>query len=282
MDNPLTDPPQLDWPAPLMTAAEVAAVLRITPNTVRLHIHRGSLRALRIDGSGPYRVRAEDVQEWAERQVEDARDGIAAVDRHAPDRAQAQLGPTTSGGPGLGMSRKPDMRSVEMRRRGRRDGTALVTYRVRWTGPTARAGDRRRLDRRAALIAEGPAARARMAVRDCYEQWMREHVRPQRAARTVRNYEGFWARHLRERIGSTLAIDVRPRDVKELFGDLLGRGTGVENRAEEPPGPRARLCARARARHRRRQPSRAGAQAEAAPRRIPPKPQRAGGGRRSR
>jgi RHS repeat-associated protein/excisionase family DNA binding protein len=50
----LTDAPQLDWPSQLMTAAEVAAVLRITPKTVREHIRRGRLRALRIDGTGPY------------------------------------------------------------------------------------------------------------------------------------------------------------------------------------------------------------------------------------
>ncbi len=138
------------------------------------------------------------------------------------------------------MSRKPDMRSIETRRRQRRDGTVLVTYRVRWTGPDgtrerkafddldAAIGFRDDLDRRAALIAEGPAARASMTVSDCYEQWMREHVRPQLAARTVRNYEGFWMRHLRDRIGGALAIDVRPRDVKALSGDLLVRGIGVE------------------------------------------------------
>lgn len=138
------------------------------------------------------------------------------------------------------MSRKPDMRSIETRRRTRRDGTVLVTYRVRWTAPD---GSRERktfddagaaiafrddLDRRAALIADGPAARATMTVADCYEQWMREHVRPQLAARTVRNYAGFWARHLRGRIGDELAIDVRPRDVKALAGDLLAADVGAE------------------------------------------------------
>lgn len=138
------------------------------------------------------------------------------------------------------MSRKPDMRSIETRQRQRRDGTLLVTYRVRWTGPDgtrerktfddldAAIGFRDDLDRRAALIADGPAARASMTVRDCYEQWMREHVQPQLAARTIRNYEGFWKRHLRDRIGGTLAIDVRPRDVKALSGELLAYGIGVE------------------------------------------------------
>ena len=89
MDNPLTEPPpQLDWPASLMTAAEVAAVLRVTPKTVRQHIRRGSLRALRIDGTGPYRVRAEDAQRWAERQIADV-GGTRAVDAYARDRMRA-------------------------------------------------------------------------------------------------------------------------------------------------------------------------------------------------
>jgi integrase len=67
-----------------------------------------------------------------------------------------------------------------------------------------------------------------MTVGDCYEQWMRDHVRPQLAARTVVNYEGFWARHLSGRIGGELAVDVRPRDVKALVGDLLAAGIGAE------------------------------------------------------
>ena len=33
------------------------------------------------------------------------------------------------------MSRQVDMRSIDIRRRPRRDGTELVTYRVRWTAP---------------------------------------------------------------------------------------------------------------------------------------------------
>jgi excisionase family DNA binding protein len=36
-----------------MTAAEVAAVLRVTPKSVREHIRRGNLRALRLNGTGP-------------------------------------------------------------------------------------------------------------------------------------------------------------------------------------------------------------------------------------
>jgi excisionase family DNA binding protein len=64
---PADDPPLLDWPSALMTATEVAAVLRITPKTVREHIRRGKLRALRIDGTGPYRVRDVDAQAWPRR-----------------------------------------------------------------------------------------------------------------------------------------------------------------------------------------------------------------------
>ncbi len=95
MDNSLADrPPQLAWPAPLMTAAEVAAVLRITPKTVRQHIRRGSLRALRIDGTGPYRVRAEDAQRWAERQLVDTSGGTQAVDRYA--RQQMRTAPASA------------------------------------------------------------------------------------------------------------------------------------------------------------------------------------------
>ena len=70
--------------------------------------------------------------------------------------------------------RTPDLRGIETRRRTRADGTVLVTYRVRWTGLDGgreqRSFDtvdgalafRDLLDRRAALIAEGPAGRARM------------------------------------------------------------------------------------------------------------------------
>ena len=75
------DAPRLEWPSALMTAAEVAAVLRITPKTVRQHIRRGRLRAIRIDGSGPYRVRAADAQAWAESQLVEPDGGGLAVDR---------------------------------------------------------------------------------------------------------------------------------------------------------------------------------------------------------
>ena len=79
---PEQDPPLLDWPAPLMTASEVAAVLRVTPKTVREHIRRGRLRALRIDGTGPYRVRDVDAQAWAQAQLVDPDVGALAVDRY--------------------------------------------------------------------------------------------------------------------------------------------------------------------------------------------------------
>jgi integrase len=138
------------------------------------------------------------------------------------------------------MSKKPDMRSIETRRRKRRDGTVLVTYRVRWTNP---AGERAHrtfddldaaiafrddLDRRAALIADGPAARASATVADCKELWMREHVRPELAARTQTSYEGVWTRHLADRIGAELAIDIRPRHIKALRGDMLAAGIGPQ------------------------------------------------------
>jgi integrase len=132
------------------------------------------------------------------------------------------------------------MRGIETRRRRRRDGTALETYRVRWTGPggareqrtfddvTAAVALRDELDRRAELLAEGPAARRTMTVADCFEQWVREHVAPELATRTRANYEGVWRRHLEQRIGADLAVDVRPRHVKRLRGDMLADGLGAQ------------------------------------------------------
>lgn len=79
---PIADPQQLAWPADVMTAAEVAAVLRITAKTVREHIRRGKLRAMRIDGTGPYRVRAVDAQQWADGQLVAPDAGALAVDRY--------------------------------------------------------------------------------------------------------------------------------------------------------------------------------------------------------
>jgi hypothetical protein len=63
-----------------------------------------------------------------------------------------------------------------------------------------------------------------MTVADCYGQWMPEHVVPERARCTHRNYEGAWRRHLQHRIGAELAIDVRPRHVEALRGEMLSDG----------------------------------------------------------
>lgn len=89
---PVDDPPLLEWPSPLMTAAEVAAVLRITPKTVREHIRRGRLRALRIDGTGPYRVRDVDAQAWAQAQLVEPDLGALAVDRFVTSGRRRRAG----------------------------------------------------------------------------------------------------------------------------------------------------------------------------------------------
>lgn len=98
MDLALTpEPMQLDWPAPVMTVAEVAAVVRVTPKTVRQHIRRGLLRALQLDGAGPYRIRAEDAQRWAEQQLVQPDAGALAVDRYVRRAAQVAVEQVTSG-----------------------------------------------------------------------------------------------------------------------------------------------------------------------------------------
>ena len=48
------------------------------------------------------------------------------------------------------------------------------------------------LDRRAALLADGPAARATTTAADCYEQWLCGQVVPELATRTRPSYEGVW------------------------------------------------------------------------------------------
>jgi hypothetical protein len=133
-----------------------------------------------------------------------------------------------------------DLRSIETRRHRRRDGTVLTTHRVRWTGPTGRRKHRSfdrlesavefrdELDRRAALIAEGPAGRRTKTIADCYALWMREHVLPELATRTQLNYRGVWERHLADRVGGELAIGVRPRHVNALRGDMLADGLGPQ------------------------------------------------------
>jgi len=65
-------------------------------------------------------------------------------------------------------------------------------------------------------------------VADCYERWHREHVVPVLAVRTRASYEGVWRRHLAERIGGQLAIDVRPRHIKALRGELLADELGAQ------------------------------------------------------
>ena len=55
---------RLDWPADLMTATQVAQTVQLTAKTVRTHIRRGQLRAVRFGTRGGYRIRAEDAQAW--------------------------------------------------------------------------------------------------------------------------------------------------------------------------------------------------------------------------
>ncbi len=91
MATPLIeDAPQFAWPAEIMTCAEVAQVVRMTPKTVRLHIRRGRLRAVRFDG-GPYRVRAEDAQRWVAAQLVRPDEGALAVDRLIARRDPAPI-----------------------------------------------------------------------------------------------------------------------------------------------------------------------------------------------
>jgi excisionase family DNA binding protein len=80
------EPLKLGWPAELMTAAEVAGVMRVTPKMVREHIRRGALRALRLGGNGPYRIRIEDAQRWAEAQLAKPDESAMAVDRYVRRR----------------------------------------------------------------------------------------------------------------------------------------------------------------------------------------------------
>ncbi len=96
MALPLTDEPlQFPWPDEVMTVAQVARVVRMTPKTVRVHIRRGRLRAVQFDG-GPYRVRRDDAQRWIEAQLVEPDVGALAVDRHIvrsqPERLVEQLG----------------------------------------------------------------------------------------------------------------------------------------------------------------------------------------------
>jgi len=131
---------------------------------------------------------------------------------------------------------------------------------VRWVGPAgerdqrsfddldAAVAFRDELDRRAALLADGPAARATTTVADCYEQWLQEHVIPELATRTRQHYEGVWQCHLADRIGGELAVDVRPRHIKALRGDMLADGLGAQTTRKALQvlgltGVRVRACA---------------------------------------
>ncbi len=91
----IPEPLELDWPAPVMTVTEVAAVVRVTPKTVRQHIRRGLLRAMQLDESGPYRVRAQDAQRWAESQLVQPDAGALAVDRYLRARSEPTVAPVT-------------------------------------------------------------------------------------------------------------------------------------------------------------------------------------------
>ena len=95
MALPITDDtPLFPWPDDVMTVAQVAAAVRMTPKTVRLHIRRGRLRAVRFEG-GPYRVRRDDAQRWIDAQLVAPDAGALAVDRHIartqPEPLVAQL-----------------------------------------------------------------------------------------------------------------------------------------------------------------------------------------------
>lgn len=95
MSLPLaSEPAEFPWLDEVMTVAQVAAVVKMTPKTVRLHIRRGRLRAVQFE-DGPYRVRREDAQRWIEAQLVVPDGGAHAVDRHiartAPDADVALL-----------------------------------------------------------------------------------------------------------------------------------------------------------------------------------------------
>ena len=82
MALPITDDtPHFPWPDDVMTVAQVAAAVRMTPKTIRVHIRRGRLRAVQFEG-GPYRVRRDDAQRWIEAQLVEPGAGALAVDRH--------------------------------------------------------------------------------------------------------------------------------------------------------------------------------------------------------
>jgi excisionase family DNA binding protein len=92
-----SEPAEFPWPEEIMTVAQVAAVVKMTPKTVRLHIRRGRLRAVQFE-DGPYRVRREDAQSWIEAQLVVPDAGALAVDRHIARTAEpAEVALLTSG-----------------------------------------------------------------------------------------------------------------------------------------------------------------------------------------
>lgn len=52
------------YSARLLSTRQVASLLNLSTRAVRRWIERGSLPALRIGGSGPYRIRIEDLYDF--------------------------------------------------------------------------------------------------------------------------------------------------------------------------------------------------------------------------
>lgn len=68
----------------LLTTAEVAERLQVHPKTVERAIRRGDLRAWRPSTAGPWRIRAEWVDEWIETRATRPRGARAHVDELPP------------------------------------------------------------------------------------------------------------------------------------------------------------------------------------------------------
>ena len=137
------------------------------------------------------------------------------------------------------MPRPPaDLRNIEQRKRRRRDGTVLRTWRVRWidedgtrqheTFDTAEdaVAFRDELAARAARLRGGPAERARRTVADGYERWWAEHVEPTLEERTKYGYAISWRLHLRPRVGDLLLIDLTTAEIERVKDEMLAAGVG--------------------------------------------------------
>lgn len=74
----------------MLTAKEVAHVLKVQVHTVHNYRKQGQLRAIRLGGSGPYRFFADSLERFLGRSVprERSREELIARDR----RTMAQLG----------------------------------------------------------------------------------------------------------------------------------------------------------------------------------------------